>query len=96
MWLKKKEGCHLNTYKSISDVYKLIKNKSNEELVANIKIDTFLMMIRVVKKMGASIEENRGLIERLRLLEIDSKPDGYPVVKMKDITSILNIIDGKI
>ena len=49
-----------------------------------------------MKKPGDS-RETCGPLEpivgRLRLLEIDHEPEGWPAVKMRDITRILNELD---
>lgn len=34
------------------------------------------------------------LIERLRLLEQDHEPDGWPAVRMRDITALLDVIEA--
>ena len=34
------------------------------------------------------------LIERLRLLEQDHEPDGWPAVRMRDITALLDAIEA--
>ncbi len=34
------------------------------------------------------------LIERLRLLEQDHEPDGWPAVRMRDITAILDALEA--
>ena len=34
------------------------------------------------------------LVERLRLLEIDSEPDGWPCVQMRDVTALLDVVDA--
>ncbi len=34
------------------------------------------------------------LIERLRLLEQDHEPDGWPAVRMRDITAILDAFEA--
>ena len=33
-------------------------------------------------------------IQRMRLLEIDHAPDGWPAVRMRDITALLDDIEG--
>ena len=33
------------------------------------------------------------IVGRLRMLEIDHEPDGWPAVQMRDITRILNALD---
>jgi hypothetical protein len=33
------------------------------------------------------------LVTRLRMLEIDHEPDGWPAIQMKDVSALLNIID---
>lgn len=35
-----------------------------------------------------------GLIERLRLLEQDHEPDGWPAVRMRDITALLDALEA--
>lgn len=34
------------------------------------------------------------LVERLRLLEQDHEPDGWPAVRMRDITALLDAIEA--
>jgi hypothetical protein len=34
------------------------------------------------------------LVTRLRMLEIDHGPDGWPAIKMKDVSALLNILQG--
>ena len=34
------------------------------------------------------------LIERLRLLEQDHEPDGWPAVRMRDITALLDALEA--
>ena len=36
----------------------------------------------------------RELIERLRVLEQDHEPDGWPAVRMRDITALLDALDA--
>lgn len=33
------------------------------------------------------------LIEKLRLLEVDHAPDGWPAVQMRDITALLDMVE---
>ena len=37
--------------------------------------------------------EARSLVERLRLLEADHEPDGWPAVQLRDITALCSEID---
>jgi len=37
--------------------------------------------------------EEKATIKRLRLLELDHDPGGYPVIIMADLTLLLNIIE---
>ena len=36
---------------------------------------------------------DQDLIEKLRLLEKDHEPEGYPSIKMKDISRLLDILE---
>jgi len=36
---------------------------------------------------------NNELIERLRVLEQDHKPDGWPAIQMRDVTALLDTIE---
>ena len=97
MWFKKEQKKKLNVYKNIFDVYAMIKNDYDfnyENIIKNIKVEEFLFFMRVIKKTGKAIEKNKSLIEDLRLLEEDHQPEGYPVVKMKHISIILDILEG--
>ena len=51
-------------------------------------------LMKVIKKIGKDIEKNKSLIQDLRLLEKDHGPEGYPAVKMKQISIILDILEG--
>lgn len=42
---------------------------------------------------GGARSELSGLFARLRLIEIDHEPDGWPAVQMRDITRILNALE---
>jgi hypothetical protein len=37
--------------------------------------------------------EEKTVIKRLRLLELDHDPEGYPVIIMKDVSTLLRIIE---
>jgi len=39
------------------------------------------------------IKSDKEFIKRIKLLEIDHKPEGYPCIKMKDISRLLLIIE---
>ena len=38
---------------------------------------------------------NSELIERLRVLEQDHKPDGWPAIQMRDVTALLDTIEAQ-
>ena len=46
--------------------------------------------IRTVVEKEETIEER---LERLRSLEIDHTPDGWPCIQMKDVSFLLDVIE---
>jgi hypothetical protein len=36
------------------------------------------------------------LLKRMRLLEIDHEPDGWPAVQMKDISKLCNLVENAV
>ena len=38
---------------------------------------------------------NSELIERLRVLEQDHKPDGWPAIQMRDVTALLDTLEAQ-
>lgn len=37
---------------------------------------------------------NKKFLKRIKLLQIDHQPQGWPAIQMKDITRLLNIIEN--
>lgn len=41
------------------------------------------------------MNQERDLLERMKLLEVDHTPDGWPAVQMKDISAMVVMIESK-
>jgi len=49
----------------------------------------------LAKRRAKVVDIEDDLVERLRLLEQDHEPDGWPAVRMRDITALLDALDAQ-
>jgi len=97
-WVKERVALAEKLEALAKDLYPFVKEDDDDGLM-----DVVEAIVKVGKRMNrCSVGEKEGLnarafletVEKMRLLELDHDPEGWPAVRMKDITMLCDGIDS--